>query len=958
MLPATLSPLQDQLLAAARALSPDAASLGELLVQLAADVDRVMAEPLHILPVCHHSPSSAVHLVRRLQSQPPKVIFIEMCEDLIGLVAELPSCSPPIAMQAFAADAPAFPERWAPLNLVAPFTPFSAEFQAIAYALRHPETELVFVDRSADHVFQWIPREREEAEDEAPTEPDEEAARLHGGAVGVELGALLPSFPEFVEVLLGHSRVSTFAEWWSLYVDEPTIGADHPTWRQVMVLIGSLIRRLGSKTDRLEVDRNRERYMWTRMKQHLARRGLAPQDAVYICGAAHAASDVAEWGTAALGTPEDVLWEIPERTNTHWQYGFIPSSYSAIEHQFSHPRGTISLAEQSWTKALSALSLSAYTLRTGKKSDDEPKKPRKKKLAPEPEPTEGGLAGVLQRPPSLLAEDHEQLLDWCTRIVGLARENHYLASTADAIAIYQTALLLARLRGRHQPSPYDFVDAAETCLDKGDVARRSVRQLCGTVLGGDRIGKVGYSTLPPLVRDLYDRLAVVGVTPGKTTITRALMDLKARPELRPVSDLLWRLRYLLPGSDAARPIMGERRLGVASNQESWDIRVAGPALRDVIELSYLGVSVEGVLERRILEAAFKPEASAATALALAEDSLLYTHRERLTGEVGERAVALLSLDRSAVHAREVFERVRRLVHYCRATPAGLPPWLKDFVATGYQHYSALLPEAFGDRGTSPEQLSGMLAFVFSLESLALSLGCQRSQLVIAIQQAEPLTTDPGKLGLLWAAQILLELRSLDEIRARFAEILDNPMSLAALPPLLGSLLLALSFTPLVASLCVEMLSRAFMELPDAILLPWLPGLLDALRPLSGDLVPALVREVVALQPRDLKALDGWVPEWERGAEAGAEGVAPGASGAAGPVMGELEAAAFGLVREHRGALEGWAGVLGVEGVWGEVRAGEGAGARSEGAASPAASPAASLIARWPAAVGGWREVLG
>ena len=953
MLPATLSPLQDQLLAAAAALSPDAAALGELLVSLAADVDRVMAEPLHILPVCHHSPSSAVHLVRRLQSRPPRVIFIEMCEDMIGLVSQLPSCALPVAMQAFAAEAPAFPERWAPLNLIAPLTPFSAEFQAIAYASRHPEVQLVFVDRAADHVFQWMPRAEATEEGGAPAEPDDEAARLHGGAVGVELGALLPGFPEFVDVLLSHSRVSTFAEWWSLYVDEPTIGADHRTWRQVMVLIGSLIRRLGSRSPRAASDRDRERFMWTRMKEHLTQTGVSPEDALYICGAAHAASDVPEWGTARLGQPEDPRWEIPPRTDTIWQYGFIPSSYSAIEHQFGHPRGTISLAEQSWTKALSALSLSPYTTPRATKGDGEaaekrPSRPKKVAPPPDPEPVEGGVAGLLQRPPALLAEDHEQLLHWCTAVVSVARDNHYLASTADAIAIYQTSLLLARMRGRRQPSPYDFIDAAETCLDKGDVARRSVRQLCGTVLGGDRIGKVGYSTLPPLVRDLYDRLARVGVTPGKTTITRALLDLKAKPELKPVSDLLWRLRYLLPGSDAARPIMGERRLGVPSLQESWDIKLAGPALRDVIELSYLGVSIEGVLERRVLEGVYKPDASAATALALAEDSLLYTHRERLTAEVGARAVELLTLDRSASHAREVFERVRRLVHYTRATPAGLPDWLGQFVSTGYQHYSALLPEAFGDRATSPEQLAGMMAFVFSLESLALSLGCQRSQLLIAVRQAEPLTEDPGKLGLLWAAQILLDLRSVEEVRARFSEILENPMSLPALPPLLGSLLLALSFTPLVANLCVEMLTRAFMELPDAILLPWLPGLLDALRPLSGDLVPALMREVVGLEPRDLAALDAWVPAWEQ-AEA-----APGPAPASGPALGETEAAAFALVKAWPAALTALAGLLEVQGSWAEAPP---ASPDPADEAPAAPSPAAALLERHPAAGRAWDKVL-
>ena len=111
------------------------------------------------------------------------------------------------------------------------------------------------------------------------------------------------------------------------------------------------------------------------------------------------------------------------------------------------------------------------------------------------------------------------------------------------------------------------------------------------------------------------------------------------------------------------------------------------------------------------------------------------------------------------------ERVRRLVHYYRSTKEGLPGWLKHFVTTGYSHYATLLPAAFADRGTTPEQVAGMLAFLFTLESLALSLGCNRSQLIIAVQQSAPGTDDPNKLGLLWSAEWLLGLRSVEVIRA-------------------------------------------------------------------------------------------------------------------------------------------------------------------------------------------------
>src|SRR5690606_29426373 len=126
-----------------------------------------------------------------------------------------------------------------------------------------------------------------------------------------------------------------------------------------------------------------------------------------------------------------------------------------------------------------------------------------------------------------------QLLDWCTRIVALARKNGYMASTADTIAIYETAMLLANIRNRMHPSAYDFTDAAITCLEKDRTPqRRNIAQLCRVMLGGDRIGSVGYESLPPLAQNIYDRLAPLNVDLFSHTNQRALMDFTRNPHLR------------------------------------------------------------------------------------------------------------------------------------------------------------------------------------------------------------------------------------------------------------------------------------------------------------------------------------------------------------------------------------------------------------------------------------------
>lgn len=108
-------------------------------------------------------------MARRLREKQPKVVYLELCEDMAPLLDELRNCRLPVAVQAFAGDIDGFPPAWAPLSVVAPVTEASAEYQAIAYALDTPGVELVLVDRSSDHVFQWDARPQQPS---GATDPD------------------------------------------------------------------------------------------------------------------------------------------------------------------------------------------------------------------------------------------------------------------------------------------------------------------------------------------------------------------------------------------------------------------------------------------------------------------------------------------------------------------------------------------------------------------------------------------------------------------------------------------------------------------------------------------------------------------------------------------------------------------------------------------------------------------
>ncbi|MFD5898811.1 hypothetical protein [Streptomyces sp. NPDC060366] len=903
---AAFDALRTQLSEAAATLADGPEALEGILLGIVDDVDRAVREPLEIFPVCHHSPASAIAMARRLREKRPKVVYLELCEDMAPLLSELRNCRLPVAVQAFASEVDGFPADWAPLSVVAPITEASAEYQAIAYALDTPGVELVLVDRSSDHVFQWqtdgtdSADATETADPEAP--PAEEEAGLHGDAVGVEIGDLRPRFAELEEHLLRHGRVRHWSEWWHQYVELPLGDSDHDTYRQVMLLIGSLFRRLApGDARRVRVDEDRERYMWTRMREHLAASGTDAADCLYVCGAFHAASRVEEFGVHGAAT-----FEIGPPSASVWQHGLIPSSHAAIEAQFGLTAGSVSIAATQWTKNLRRTKVQPFRLvgQAGAKKATKPGKAAVPAL-PEADGTPSDqLSGFLRRPPVLDRLDEAELLGWSVEIVRAARRNGYLASTADAIAVFETSILLAGMRDRARPTPYDFQDAAITCIEKDTVpGRRDVRRIVEIMMGGDRIGQVGYDALPPLARDVHDRLAPLGLKLEQRGVQRALLDMAASPELERCSDVLWMLRHLLPYG-AARAIMGERALGERPIQESWDLAL-GTHQRALIELGYEGVSIEQVLEQRLRRRAYDPQATTADVLEAVENATLYLGSRRLADELGTRALEVLATERSVDGAPEVLRRVRRLLAYYRTSEPVLPPWIESFVKTGYAHYCTLLPTAFTDEDARVRQVAAMLGFLFSMESLAVSLGCDRTQLELAFAQSHP--REPAKVALLWAAQVQLGQLSRADLRARCDELLGNPLVVPAYPRHLSGFLHALEPVPQLADFVVEAVSNAFARLPDHVLLPWLPKLITTLRSDGADLAPLLIREAGRIFPGRLDALDAWTPPWREGPDTAVprSARATGAGGSAGAA----------LLSAHPATCDALAGLLGCEGSW-------------------------------------------
>jgi hypothetical protein len=184
--------------------------------------------------------------------------------------------------------------------------------------------------------------------------------------------------------------------------------------------------------------------------------------------------------------------------------------------------------------------------------------------------------------------------------------------------------------------------------------------------------------------------------------------------------------------------------------------------------------------------------------------------------------------------------------------------------------------AFTDDDATVRQVAAMLGFLFSMEPLALSLGCDRTQLELAVAQSHP--GEPAKTALLWAARTQLGQLSREDLRARCDELLGNPLVVPAYPRYLSGFVHALEPVPGLADFVVEMVSNAFGRLPDPVLLPWLPVLIGTLRAGGAELAPLLIREAGRIFPGRLADLDAWVPPWraQPEPEAGPTAAAPDA----------------------------------------------------------------------------------
>ena len=587
--------------------------------RLRAATEAVLAEPLYWFPVRHHSPNVARHLRAAMLARKPKVIFLEAPASAQPLLPHLVDAKtkPPVAIYVSYRDdanrfgwagvttpSPEIPARYASWY---PMLPYSPEYVAVKTA-RELGADVVFMDlppfalirpRSGAEDDEEEKKEEEDAGDAGSAdhaEIDEPAAQEDAGAPAAQTGG--PSWESlvvrssFYEALARAAGYRTWDEAWDAMFEQASRHADTEAFRRDLAAFCAGVR---ATTARRTVERDgtlpRERFMWRTIRGELARRKLAPEHAMVVCGGFHLFLDRDD------DTPPP---ELPEGTVycTVTPYSFLRTSeLSGYGAGNRAPR---------------------YYQRLWEAFDSAEPPPRGTKGKPAPDADDPAVDAMVRHVVAVLAAGR-------TRTEGL--------SSADAIAVTQHARMLASLRGRPAPILDDVRDALIACCCKGRLEEEGAPlvEAMEHAEVGSAVGKVTPALGQlPLVNDFYgqlDALELDGVM-SKDKKLKLALDLREERDARR-SAFLHRLVFLeVPIGKLAERGKGD---GGMIFREQWTLAYS-PAIEDAL--------VEQTLYGDTIEAA---------ALARLEEQLAASGRA--AGEVCRRLVEAVAMDLPALIVR-------------------------------------------------------------------------------------------------------------------------------------------------------------------------------------------------------------------------------------------------------------------------------------------------------------------
>ncbi len=793
-------------------------NLQEILTIITKDIEILQKEKLEVIPVSHHSLASAIHTRMRLTEKKPKIIFLEVSEDFQKLLPDLKYCTLPVAFQGYVKKSSNIKKEKLPIASFCVNTEASAEYQAMKYATENKDTEIIFVDAPCEQRVIWQEKFKEDTIEEDLTS---EEARKNGHQIHFKTADIYPTKEGFVELLLSKANVHHFSEWWLEIVENTLLDLSYKNFRQIMILIGSVFRRLGAKDHIENITRKRDVFMWNKVKNILRSKKIQPTDAVFICGASHAIKMVEEWGIGGKKGKNELL------DTSNWKYGIIQSDFLIVDAQFGQLPGVTGEIDARWN----AIKSKMYRVKQQNPS------------------------GLLEK---YSIAQHDQLVRWSIDVVKKARQEGYLTSPADSIEIVKATYGFKELRNKAYISKFDFIEAATTCIEKDDPYLPKVEEMVGKVLFSNKIGKVGYHALPPLAQDVMDRLAVLKVPSNYKKIKRILYDLKKEPQYQLISDLLWLLKFL--GVNVT-PIVGQKKLGSQDNQESWDLYIYKQQ-NVLIRLALEGITIEDVFRNRVMKEIDK-KSKPIEILTAIRTILTYLENDDVSLNYLTNMLVACTFDLRFENPMELYNLTIEILNYYRSHKTGIPQWFNNYVLAAYRAYCQELASAADDSTISVESIATIFNFVFKVESIALAQGASRNELEVAFLLIERLQLPLGKKAVVLAAESILNQEKEKELKLMVAKTFWNPLTIQTLSDLLTGIVYATNFAPNAVNILIELLDQCFRKLDDQLIFQWMPLLIDSFSELKREYIKrieVIIKRYYKGSSKEIQSLQLWYDE--------------------------------------------------------------------------------------------------